>query len=207
MSDISLMSRTEVGAGINVFLTDDVGGLTIDRARKLLTGIPHGAEKAIGSALKRATTTAEAYAARVIGREYVIKAGDFKSYTQSKKHYITSGGSTTVDIEFRGHHIPLYKFDTKVGSDGRVTARVKKGSSRKALDHAFGGRVGMRNHAGVFERETSKRLPIREFMGPSTPQMMSFNDDIQQEIGDKLREAFDARIDHEILAVLNGWRG
>lgn len=206
MSEIYSMSRQSIKSGISVFLVDDVGDGSIDRAMKLLAGIPHGADKAIGSAIKRAATSGEAYAAKVIRKEYYIGAGDFKSYTKSKRKIISGNGATTVDIEFKGHHIPLMKFSTKIGSDGRVTAHVKKSSSGGILDHVFVQGVGTHGHVGIFERTTNKRLPIEEKLGPSTPQMMSYNDDVSQEIGDKVRETFEQRIDHEILAVMNGWR-
>lgn len=186
-------------------LVDDVGEGSIDRARKLLAGIPHGAEKAIGSAIKRASRTGMAYATKMLQREYVVNSGVMKSYTQTKQHFINSGGGTTVDLEFRGHHIPLMKFDTSVSKDGRVSVRVKRSSGKSALDHVFSASVG--KHSGLFERETDSRFPIEEKFGPSVPQMLSSNDDLQQELGDKIREAFDERIDHEILAVMNGWRG
>lgn len=206
MSDIYSMSRKDIKSGIDVFLTDDVGDGTIDRATKLLAGIKHGVEKAVGSAIKRAATSGEAYAAKAIRGEYLISAGDFKKYTHSKRHIITDGSGTTVDIEFRGYHIPLLKFDTRIGNDGRVITRVKKSSAKTVLDHVFAQTVGTHGHTGVFERLTDKRLPIEEKLGPSTPQMMSYNDDIAQEIGDHVRETFDKRLDHEINAILNGWR-
>lgn len=206
MSDIYSMSRKDIKSGIGVYLVDDVGDGSIDRAMKLLAGIPHGADKAIGSAIKRAATSGEAYAARVIREEYYISAGDFKAYTKSKRKIISHNGETTVDIEFKGYHIPLMKFSTRIGSDGRVTARVKRSSSGAVLDHVFAQSVGTHGHTGLFERVTDKRLPIEEKLGPSTPQMMDYNDDISQEIGDKVRETFDQRLEHEILAVMNGWR-
>lgn len=186
-------------------LIDDIGDGSIDRAKKLLAGIPHGADKAIGSALKRAAQQGMTYASREIRREYVINAGIFKRYTETKRHYNSGAGGTTVDLEFRGHHIPLIRFDTTVNNEGRVRTRVKKSSPRTVLDHVFSASVG--GHTGVFERETDARFPLNEKFGPSVPQMLSANDDLQQELGDKIREAFEKRIDHEILAVMNGWRG
>ena len=70
MSDIYSMIRKDIKSGIGVYLVDDVGDGSIDRAMKLLAGIPHGADKAIGSAIKRAATSGEAYAARGIREEY-----------------------------------------------------------------------------------------------------------------------------------------
>ena len=83
--------------------------------------------------------------------------------------------------------------------------RVKRASTKTVLEHVFTATMKS-GHTGLFERVTDKRFPIEEKMGPSTPQMMDYNDDISQEIGDKIRDTFDARLEHEILAVLNGWR-
>ena len=206
MSDVYSMNRADIKNGIDVFIVDDVGDGSIDRVTALLAGIPHAADKAICSAIKRAAKSGEAYAAKAVRNEYYIGASDFKAYTKSKRHIITQGGSTTVDIDFKGYHIPLLKFDTKVGKDGRVYARVKRSSARTVLDNVFMQTVGTHGHEGVFERLTEKRLPIEEKLGPSTPQMMSYNDDLSQDIGDKVREVFDQRIEYEVSAILNGWR-
>lgn len=206
MSDIYSMRHADMKSAVGVYITDDVGGSgSLDRATRVLAGFPHGAEKAIGSAIKRAATSGETFAARAVGKHYYIKSTDFKQYTKSKRHVSTSGGETSVEIEFLGRHIPLLRFQTKIGSDGRVFARVKRTTSGDILPHVFRQRVGGQ-HIGLFERVGDSRLPIEEKFGPSTPQMMSANDDLSQEIGDKVRETFDNRIEHEILAVLNGWR-
>ncbi|MDE6727759.1 MAG: hypothetical protein K2J80_07445, partial [Oscillospiraceae bacterium] len=128
MSDVYSMTRTDMKSAVGVFITDDVGDSSgkIDRAIKLLAGFPHAADKAIGSAIKRAATSGEAYAARAVGKHYYVKAGDFKHYTKSKRKIHTYGGETVVDIEFRGHHIPLLKFKTSVGSNGLVRAQVQR---------------------------------------------------------------------------------
>ena len=205
MSDIYSMKPSEVKNGVGVYIIDDVGDGSIDRVTKMLAGISHGVDKAMGSAIKRAASSGEAYAARVIRDEYHVSASDFKQYTKSKRHIITQGGSTTVDIEFKGFHIPLLKFDTKFGKDGRVTTRVKRTSGKTVLDNAFKATMPS-GHIGIFERVSGERNPIEEKFGPSTPQMMSYNDDISQEIGDKVRETFEERIEHEMNAILNGWR-
>lgn len=206
MSDVYSMSRNAIKNSIGVYIADDIGEGSIDRVTAMLAGIPHAAEKAIGSAIKRAASSGEAFAAKAVRDEYIINAGDFKQYTKSKRRIITDSTGTTVDIEFRGYHIPLLKFDTNVGKDGRVVTRVKRSSGRTVLDHVFSQTVGTHGHIGVFERATEKRLPIHEKLGPSTPQMMESNEDVSQAIGDKVRETFEVRIEHEMLAIMNGWR-
>lgn len=208
MSDVYSMTRSQNHAAITTFITDDIGGSTgsVKRAEQILAGFPHGAEKAIGSAIKRAATSGEATAAREVRKSYYIKASDFTKYTKSKRHVVSTSGGTEVDIYFQGYHIPLLRFDTVVGADGLVKARVKKSSTATQLYHVFRREVGKHGHIGLFERVTSKRLPIEEKLGPSTPQMMEANDDVAQAIGDKVREVFEQRLEHEIMAVMNGWR-
>lgn len=204
MNDIYSFSAGKNDLG--VFIVDDVGDGTIDRTINLLAGIAHGAEKAIGSAVKRAATSGIAYASKRVREEYLISSSDFKKYTKTKRRIVTDRNGTTVDIELRGYHIPLYKFDTKVDKNGVVSARVKRSSSRAILDHVFKQEVGKYSHIGIFERVSDERMPITEKFGPSVPQMMAYNDDLEQDIGDHIREKFDERIEHEITAVLNGWR-
>lgn len=205
MSDYQIMSASERRAcGLSV-LVDDIGDGTLERAYRLLAGIPKGASKAISSAIKRAATSGEAFAAKEIRKEYHIKAGDFKKYTRTERKYVRGATGTTVDVVFRGYHIPLIRFDTRVSRGGIVTARVKRSSVKQVLENAFvqtmpGG------HVGLFERVSDARMPIREFFGPSVPQMLSANEDVEQAMGDHIRETFDDRLEHEIVALLSGWR-
>lgn len=209
MSDVYSMSRSDKYAAFDLFVTDDVGSSDVfKRAEMLLnnTEVPHAAEKAIGSAIKRAAISGEAYAARAVGKFYYIKAGDFKKYTKSKRHINKTADGVEIDIDFRGYHIPLIRFGARLTASGHYRVKVKKGSTGEMLKHVFRAEVGTHGHIGLYERLTSKRFPIEEKLGPSAPQMMDTNDDVAQAIGDKVRDTFEQRLDHEILAVLNGWR-
>lgn len=197
------------GTGIGLLVADDVGGDGgMERAVKALAGIKNGASKAIGSALRRAMSSGSMLAQKEIQKQYTMSAGTYKSYTRTRSHVTSGADGTTAEITFAGEHIPLYKYDVKIGSDGRVSARVKRSSARTALEHAFAQKVGGAGHMGIFQREGTARLPIHELFGPSVPQILGYegNDDLTKEIGDKIREKFEERIDHEILALLNGWR-
>lgn len=177
---------------------------SIDRAKNLLAGIDSGAQKAIGSAIKRTATAAQTLAAKEIHAEYSIKSSDFKKHTRAERKIIHENGTTTLAIMFHGVHIPLIEFDTKIGKDGRVYTRVKRTSAKEALNHAFRANIGGR--IGIFERETEARIPTHELQGPSTAQMMSYNEDLQKRIGEKVVETFESRLEHETTAILNGWR-
>lgn len=171
----------------------------IDRVKAILTNVPGGVKMAVGSALKRSASSAKTVAAKAVTQEYVLSQSMFRSNTRivSKEH----GGE--INILFKGNVIPLLQFDTTVSNDGRVSTRVKRAESKKAIENAFVAQVG--KHTGLFERETEGRFPIKELFGPSTAQMMYSNDAVKAEMSEKMAETFDKRIEHEITRILNGW--
>lgn len=175
-----------------------------DRITALLAGIPGGANRAVGSALARAAAAGKTVAKRAVTQEYAISGSEFSNRTKNINN-IQRGGNGEVSINFgyRGSVIPLRVFDTKVDRSGRVVTRVKKSSTRKALDHAFEAKMG--SHYGIYERLGEKRFPVEELFGPSTPQMMYSNDSVMDAIEEKMASTYEERIEHEITRILNGW--
>lgn len=207
MSEIYSMSRKDrINRSHSIDLSV-VGEDRIDHVLKILSGFSkHAGDRALGSAIKRASQSGLAYAAKAIHKEYFISEGDFKRYTRSKRHIIVDKDGTSVYVEFRGYHIPLLLFNTRIGNDGKVYARVKRTSNQEVLNHVFEATVGEHGHTGIFERKTKNRLPIEEKLGPATPQMMWANEDVYEAIDDKVREVFDQRLEHELNAFLSGYR-
>ncbi len=178
---------------------------SLKRAELILAGIKGGAKKAVGSALSRAASAGRAEVKKIISQEYNISASLFSSETKTINHYEkSSSGDITVSFGFRGSPIPLIKFTTSAGRGGKVQVQVKRSSSKQVLDHAFIANVGA--HTGIFERETPERFPIRQLFGPATTQMIYSNEDVLDQMEEKMATVFDQRIDHEINAVLNGFR-
>ncbi len=109
-----------------------------------------------------------------------------------------------MGIEFRGYHIPLIRFNSRVGANGLYTVNVKRDNSGETLKHVF--RAEMKSgHIGLFERYGKSSLPIKQLMGPSVPQMMGANETLPEAVGDDVRKVFEERMEHEITAILNGW--
>lgn len=182
---------------------DDIGETSIDKATKLLAGISGGASKAIGSALKRAATSGEAFAARAVRTEYYVSASDFKEYTKSSRHIASTASGTEISIKYHGTHIPLVRFDTHIGRDGKIVTRASRKSARETMQRAF--KAQFNGVVGIYERIGKKKFPIRQLYGPATPQMMDANDDVSEAIAEHIRTTFDKRVDHEITRILNGW--
>jgi hypothetical protein len=188
-------------------ITIDVASESFNRAEKLLAGIKGGARVAVSNALERAGTSGRAYAAKAISEEYTLSQSDVRSNTKNfDRIKRNADGQIEITFGYSGNVIPLIKFDTSIGKDGRITTRVKRSSAKGALDHAFTASV--HTHTGIFEREYDElRLPIEELYGPSVPQMMYSNEAVRTKIESRALETYEKRIEHEITRLLNGWGG
>lgn len=184
---------------ISVYI-EQVGNL---EALKALAGIPKLSKKALNRAILRATQSGIQMAQKELRQEYILPAATFKSYTQTKRHYISTGDGTAVILNFHGYHIPLMQFDVSVNRRGGVSARVKRTNAKEALDDAFS--ATMKYGSGVFERTGAARFPVRGLYGPSVPQMLSYNEELTERVMKKISDKLDERLDHEIMALLNGW--
>lgn len=179
---------------------------SLDRVSKLLAGIPDGVYRAVGSALKRSARHGLTVGMKIVSEEYAISQGELKDRTKNINTIEkNSGGSYQITFGYRGNVIPLIKFDTKFGSDGRVHTRVLRASAHEVLESAFVARVG--GHTGVFEREGPQRFPIRELFGPSAVQAFYAHEETTDKMDEEILKTYEARIEHEILRVLNGWGG
>lgn len=179
---------------------------SLDRVSKLLAGIPDGVYRAVGSALKRSARRGLTVGMKIVSEEYAISQGELKDRTKNINTIEkNSGGSYQITFGYRGNVIPLIKFDTKFGSDGRVHTRVLRASAQEVLESAFVARVG--GHTGVFEREGPQRFPIRELFGPSAVQAFYAHEETTDKMDEEILKTYEARIEHEILRVLNGWGG
>lgn len=86
---------------VNISLADDSGSSkALDRATKLLAGIPGGIEKAASSSLTRAATSGTAAVAREVNKDYSLNTSDFKKYTKSSQHIQKSGDEISVGLSF-----------------------------------------------------------------------------------------------------------
>lgn len=182
---------------------DEIAETTLDRVKLLLANVPGGVYKAVGSALKRAGDAARTQAAKYASEEYAISQSTFRNHVRYTNHFDSSKAEVTFG--FKGYVIPLIEFDTRYGSDGRVTTRAKRSGTAAALEKAFVAQV--HGHTGVFERETEKRLPIKQLYGPSAAHMMYESEEVVDKMDETVRATYEKRIEHEITRILNGYGG
>lgn len=206
---------------------------SIDRATKLLAGIPGGADAAIINALKRATSHLRAQSASRVREEYAITTTNLRMKENVKYKYHYSPGSFISEIYYSDSKIPLYRYEgtnpilptpdaskrlpallngwATVHPSVQVKARTMKGTAPSPSDYAFVAQMKS-GHVGIFERtaeerdDGSGRMKLKERMGYSVAQMVG-NKDVQDALANDAKMKFDERMEHEVTRILNGWRG
>lgn len=179
---------------------------TIERAQTLLAGVPKGAERAFSSAINRGLSYTKTQAFKQVKMVYAVKQSALNEATTTRVQKASTGNLAGY-VSFSGVKIPLYKFQVtpKEPRKGqKVRAGVMKGGGA-TFDSAFIAKMKS-GHIGIFERITSKRLPIEEKMGLSAAQMVQ-NEVIMDLLEKEAQEKVDERLKHEIDRILNGYGG
>lgn len=180
----------------------------IERVNLILSGVPKGAEKAITSVIRRANSTVRTEVVRGISSVYAISRQNVRAETTIHVRTRKTDGGVIGTVSFAGYKIPLYRFNvspTIPVQRATVSAAVLKDNGQTPFVHAFIAKMRS-GHTGMFERDGTKRLPITEFMGPSTAQMAG-NSVILEQVEEKAQTVVNKRIEHEITRILNGYGG
>lgn len=179
---------------------------TIERTQALLAGIPKGAERAFSAAINQGLSHTKTQAFKQVKKVYAVKQSALNEATKTRAQKASTGNLAGY-ISFSGVKIPLYKFQVTPKTPGtgkKVRAGVMKGGGA-VFESAFIAKMES-GHTGIFERITSRRLPIEEKMGLSAAQMVQ-NEVIMDQLTQEAQEKVDERLNHEIERILNGYGG
>lgn len=211
---------------------EEVGGKSLEQAEKLLAGFPGGLDKAIKSAMSRSLSHLRTNSTKEIRKVYAISTAALRTEENIKTKYAYQPGvGISGYVLFSGHKIPLYRYDgTSPAQPTQDTSKTinalisgqwrkthpgvtaaghqLKSTSPTRFEDAFVARMKS-GHAGIFERTggatSTGNDAIKEIMGSSVPQMLG-NRDVEQALVDETMKKFDERLEHEINAIINGWR-
>ncbi|MBQ9273295.1 MAG: phage tail protein [Succinivibrio sp.] len=171
----------------------------LERAKRLLKGIPGGAHKAVARALNRTAQTTRTALSRKVTERYTVKAGDVKSSMKMTR----AGKELEARIDIESPRIDASKFKLKPRQDTtgqpnkKVTAEYLKGSP-------FQVKKGFIWHGHLFEREEEKRLPINKMTGPAIAQMAG-SEQVIEEVEERASDALSRNLEHEVTVLLEGW--
>ena len=175
------------------------------RVGVLLSEIPKGPEKAFTNAINRALTRARTVIFQEVQGTYAIKKKVLDEYTKTDLQKASTNDVCGV-IRFAGTQIPLYKYDLtnpKYPIQGMAVRAGQKTAT--TFENAFIAKMKS-GHLGIFERSSKPSLPIKEIMG-SSMQSMAGNENIIEKASEEASKTLDARLEHEIHRLLNGYGG
>lgn len=189
------------------------GQESLERAQRLLADIPGGVDQAVRSAMARSVSHLRTNSVKALRERYDIKAANVRAEQNVSVRYSYQDG-VQASVTFAGRRIPLYRFNGAAPAQpaGRVPAwgHVLKSTAPERFPGAFVARMPPpASHTGIFERTGAKtssgKDQIRELFGPSVPQMLG-SKDVEERLSQEAMEKFEERLDHEINAILYGWR-
>lgn len=204
-----------------------------DRAEKMLAGMEDDFWKAIKDVREHVTSKIRTYSVKAIQQQYAISAANIRANENIEITYNYASG-ILAQVTFYGRKIPLYRYDgaspkwptldtskkpviVDINNEKRakvfpgVTAQGHqlRSTSPEKIQGAFTAEMPS-EHKGFFKR-TGGKTPkganeIREIMGSSVPQMLG-NKEVEKKVVEAAVYTFQERLDHNIMAILNGdWR-
>lgn len=167
----------------------------------LFAKTPKEARMLFARAINQSAESSRTKASQEVRAKYVIRALDVKKPMKVKK---ATASRLSAHVHISGGVTPLMKFDiTPTMPDIMpVRARVKKGSSRKLIPHAFVAKMD-NAHMNAFTRVGKRRLPIKGRYGPSIAQMTR-EPKVFTNITTHAQKTLDKRLDHEMNRLLYG---
>ncbi len=203
---------------------------SVEKARLMLAGIPHGVSKAVRGATRRTVTIVKNESISAIRSRYAISAANIRKYMSVKGRVL----GTFAEIRFTGGRVPLTGFENTTPKYPMVDKSKKvilsnpkdydrpaafhpgktvyahelRGTSPVKLSNTF---VAMmpNGHIGVFERHDSGTpndtafTSIFEHKGLSIPEMLGGHK-VSEKILKKAVVSFDAEMDKQITRIMSG---
>ena len=191
----------------NTYLELGIDTSELDRARKLLSGIPWGAEKATYRALNKAARRANTRTVQSICKSYNIRPGAVRAKLTLS---LATRYKFNAQLGLRGSPLELMKFAVtpkkppsqkgkRPEARTQTVAGVKFGT-RHVLPHAFVARM-KNGHVGIYSRRQERRA-IRQRYTTSVPQMMA-SITVMPEIMEEAQRVMAAEFDRQIELLLS----
>ena len=181
-------------------MTLEIDQKQLDYATKMLSGLRGGVQRATARSINRAVTAARTEASKKAREQYMVKAAAVKNSFKVSKAVVSSDNIHGF-LRSTGRPILIKDFVAVNGKHG-VKAKVLRGSNLKFIAKSF---IATTRHGFTLpiQRKSTKAYPLKALYGPAVPQMLKKQDNAEAIIN-RAKEVFTERMDHEILAILDG---
>lgn len=244
-SDISREARVHIGGGqyegpssgsYGIHVTA-ASGDALARAERLLEGIPGGIERAVSSAISRATAHLRSASTKAARERYAISAANLRAEENVSVAYTYQNGVQAY-VHFSGKRIPLYRFDgarpaqptydtsrlvpvmlgIHANGEGKwrlvhpgtsAFGHVLKSTSPRQFQYAFVAKMSS-GHTGIFERTggmTSRSKDELEELFGPSVPQMLGNQEVAEKLTDEAMKSIEKNLDQYVYALLNGYVG
>lgn len=170
----------------------------IQKAERLLAGVPGGIEKAMYRSMNRALQEGRTVATRETAKLYTVKSRDVRS---TFKMHRANGSNLDAELISMGANLPLSKYSHKPHTDTtgakrkQIRVGVKKNGGLKSLGQGFIW------NGKVMQRVGSYRLPVVQKYGPAIPSILD-NPQIVEAVTGKMADSMERRMAHETERLL-----
>lgn len=172
----------------------------LQRVQGMLGEISHKAPNVIANSLNRSISNMNSNITKEVRSKYHIKAGDVKS---TLKAFKASPSNLKAEVKSSGKLMGLDKFkvNPKTANPKRKN-QLKIAVKKDGIKQVLGSFVAAVNGAKIFTRDGKKRLPISRLMGPSVPQMIG-NEENVETIQTKAWVAYQRNLNHYVNHLLS----
>lgn len=179
----------------------EIGSAKLREVERILAEVPKGAPTATAQALNRAIVAARTLAVKQARSEYQVTSTALKQRTKIRRAKITR---LSASYESEGPALSLLNFKiSHTAPTNRPTVikvAVKKSGMKSLPGHFVAAPA--KGGLGIFQRTSSRGLPIARDYGPSIPQMIGAEKGMDK-IERRAEEVFSVRLDHEINRLLS----
>lgn len=171
----------------------------LERAEKLLAGIPGGITKATYRALNRSLQEGRTAATREATKLYTVKS---KSVRESMAMHRANSKNLNAELVSRGKNLPLASFTHRPTHDttGARRKQVRVGVKKDGLKPLGQGFI----HKGqIYQRLGKTSYPIQFKYGLAAPVMLN-NEQIVDKVLETMEKSVEKRLEHETNRLLNG---
>lgn len=167
------------------------------------------APKVLARAINDTAKDARKQLATKAQETYDVKRAKFNKALKLKR---ANTGNLTAQLKASGSPMPLSYFKVSPAGIARganrpdvITGHVLQKSGMKALQmgniKAFVAAFSS-GHIGVMQRRGAARLPVRQFMSPSEPQMLGSEEFVWAVVKPDINDELAKNIEHEIAKLL-----
>lgn len=175
----------------------------LEQAERYLAGVKNGARIAAMRAINRAMDSAKVMAAKSAAERYTVKQKQVNAKIRTSR---ATTNNLVAKVVSRGRALRLTDYQTRPGNVGKRRPKVLKVNVLRETGFqpikgaflAVGGKTGK---LGVFARIDKARYPIKQFYGPSIPEILGTKS-VSEAVETRAQDVLGDRFNHEIARLM-----